>query len=293
MKSEEGTVLIITLMILALLVTIVVEFAYGVFVGTQALYNYRDAQRLSVLAESGTSLSSSYLSGYLAGARYSMINAFPIPVQGMPGQSEDELFISINDEQARFNINSIVYPNGKTNQESMASFQRLLKALDIDEMIAHRVADWIDRDGAERVSNGEENAKNDLLYTRDELLFIEGMDEKEYHKLLPYITIYGNGMININTAPAPVVKCLSSEIDDILAERVMDYRSYTPFEKTSDIMKVAGFDTVGARLLGRITVKSSTFTIHSAASFVGISRIIETVFTIDGKSITTHYWKES
>ncbi len=292
MKSEEGTVLIITLMILALLVTIVVEFAYGVFVGTQALYNYRDAQRLSVLAESGTSLSRSYLSGYLDGARYSMINAFPIPVQGMPGQSEDELFISINDEQARFNINSIVYPNGKTNQESMASFQRLLKALDIDEMIAHRVADWIDRDGAERVSNGEENAKNDFLYTKDELLYIRGIDEKAYHKLLPYITIYGDGMININTAPPPVIKCLSNEIDDTLAERVVDYRGYTPFEKWQDIQKVAGFDTVNLSA-NMITVKSKTFTIQSTAAFHGITRIIETVFTLNKKSTATHYWKES
>jgi hypothetical protein len=46
--SESGMALVMTLMILALITSLVVEFAYGVYTTTAALQNWKDSQRLSL-----------------------------------------------------------------------------------------------------------------------------------------------------------------------------------------------------------------------------------------------------
>ncbi len=290
---EEGSILVLTVMILALLVSIVVEFAYGVFVSTNALYNYRDAQRLVILAESGTRLSTDYLGDHLSKRKYSTLDAFQLPMPRLDDHGEDGLMISIDDENARFNMNTIIYPNGLTNEKAFNTFKRLLKELSLNEEIVYRVADWIDPDGEESISDGEINAKNGYLYSKDELLFIEGIKEREFKKLLPYVTVYGNGMININTALFPILQSLSDDLNETLANRIIDYRDYTPFEVTTDVLKVAGLEKIGAGLLGRITVKSNVYSIRSNASFRGLSKTIESMVEMKGKKGLIQYWKES
>ncbi len=55
--------LVITLLVLVLLTAMVVEFSYGVYTGTNNLYNWRDAQRLSLMAKSGVSVTARILKG--------------------------------------------------------------------------------------------------------------------------------------------------------------------------------------------------------------------------------------
>ncbi|KJU84980.1 hypothetical protein MBAV_002826, partial [Candidatus Magnetobacterium bavaricum] len=50
---------------MTLLMTLIVEFAYSVYVGTNLLYNYRDGQRLSLEASSGVEMAVKYLRDYL------------------------------------------------------------------------------------------------------------------------------------------------------------------------------------------------------------------------------------
>ncbi len=65
--------------------------------------------------------------------------------------------------------------------------------------------------------------KKDANYeTLDELLLVKGMDKEIFDKLINYVTIYGEGKININTASAEVLYALG--LDDSLIDKVLEVR---------------------------------------------------------------------
>ncbi|MBF0345736.1 MAG: type II secretion system minor pseudopilin GspK [Nitrospirae bacterium] len=297
-RQSDGTVVILTLLIITLLMAMIVEFAYSVYVGTNTLYNYRDGQRLSVLASSGVEIAVKYLRTYISTVRYTTFSTTTIPVGAVEPpdntahKSSDNLVISVRDENAKFNVNSIISENGKTNEKALNSFKRLLKHLSIDEGIAYHVADWIDQDKEERVTNSEKDAKNTFIFSTDELLLIKKLSMDDYKKLLPYITVYSDGLININTVEKPVLFCLSEDISENLADRIIEYRKTSPFTITSDIQKVPGLEHSGKTLLGRISVKSDTFSITSEATNNDITRDVLMVASIGSGSETILYWKE-
>ncbi|MFZ6017062.1 MAG: general secretion pathway protein GspK [Nitrospirota bacterium] len=217
-----------------------------------------------------------------------------MPVSHTPLQEDSDgtIHVRIEDENSKFNINSIVSPNGTLNENAFNSFKRLLSYLAVDSEVANRVADWIDKDSEPRLIYSEDKAKNAALDSLDELLLINGVDRHTYDKISPYLTVYGNGLININSAEIPVLVCLSDTITEELAERIIRYRDIIPFEDTSKIVKVAGLETVGQSLIGRITVKGTSFRIISTAEAGGVKRIVDSVLEISGGTPTVKYWKE-
>jgi len=127
----------------------------------------------------------------------------------------------------------------------------------------------------------------------DELLIIPGIDQTTFDKLQPYITIYGSGLININGAEIPVLVSLGEAISGEIAERIIHYREITPFENPGDILKVAGFETIGQALMGQITVKGTAFRVTTTATEGDIRRRIESLLEMTGSRPTIKYWKET
>ncbi|OHE57256.1 MAG: hypothetical protein A2Z47_09170 [Thermodesulfovibrio sp. RBG_19FT_COMBO_42_12] len=297
-KNQKGIALIITLLALVLITAMVVEFSYAVYTGTNDLYNWRDSQRLSIMARSGVNVSARFLSEMLGRYSYSYPGSIDLPVENPFEDFDGTILVRIEDETSKFNINSIVPENQIVNESDETipynSFKRLLRVLSLDERIADRVADWIDADKESRISGSENGAKNSALHSVDELLLINGINRKDYDKLLQYITVYGDRnapQININGAEAPVLMSLSDAITEELAKRVIDYREVTPFETTDQIFKVAGFETtIGQSLMAKITVEGKNFYIKSVAVSDGVKRIIETVLNTSYNKI--EYWKE-
>ncbi|MDD5595521.1 MAG: type II secretion system protein GspK, partial [Candidatus Omnitrophica bacterium] len=58
---------------------------------------------------------------------------------------------------------------------------------------------------------------------KEELLFIEGLAEKEFAEFKDFITVYGNGSVNINTAPEQVFVALG--MDENLAQGIVGFRN--------------------------------------------------------------------
>ena len=56
----------------------------------------------------------------------------------------------------------------------------------------------------------------------DELLLVKGVDRRTYEALLPFVTIYGDGRVNINTASRKVLAALG--LDDGVADKVLRAR---------------------------------------------------------------------
>ena len=296
LKDQHGMALVVTLLAVVLITALVVELSYGVYTGTSNLYNWRDSQRLSLMARSGVHVSARFLSErFNSSEKYSYPGSFEFPAENPFDDFTGVLSIRIEDENAKFNVNAIVHPDGKTkNEAAYNALRRLLKILGLDERISDRLVDWIDLDSVPVLTDSEREAKNLPLHSVDELLLIPGLTKNDYTTLLPYVTVYGtrdNLSININGADKPVLRCLSDKITDELAQRVIDFRKNNPFQETSDLSKVAGFEGDSAGIPpGVITVKGENFSIISAASTGGVKRIIETVFDMNKTKIA--YWKE-
>src|SRR5208283_114784 len=281
-RSEKGMVLVLTLMILVIITALVVEFCYDVYTTTSSLYNWKDAQNLSSIARSGITLSVKTINDAQNVYSYTYPGKVEIPVNNIVDGFNGTLTITIEDENSRLNLNSLIYPNGTLNSDAYFAFRRLLKYLSVDE----EIADWVDKDSEPRVNGSEEGAKNAPLDSTDELLLIKKITPQIFEIISPYVTVYGvnNGqahLININTASIPVIMSLDDRITEDLARRVVQYRELEPFKQISDLMKVAGFEgSLGQSLMNRIIVKASNFHIHSIAEQDKIKRIIECIISI-------------
>jgi general secretion pathway protein K len=290
LHSQKGMALVLTLIVLALVTAMVTEFAHGVYTGTNSLYNWYDSQRLSVLSESGVNLAKVFVSDVLGSQDYTYPGSFEMDFQDVSKGFDAKITLRVEDENSKFNINSIIYSNGRLNEKAYNSFKRLLSNLSLDKNIADYIADWIDPDSEERTNESEGWAKNAELYSIDELMLIKGIDRDSYERLLPYVTVYGDGLININGAEKPVLMSLSDEISDELAQRIIDYRGTSPFEETSQLQKVTGFNlSIYGPVSSRITVKGKYFYIKSSALSDGIKSIIEAVI---GTGRDIKYWRE-
>jgi general secretion pathway protein K len=298
LKNQNGIALVVTLLALAIITAMVVEFSYAVYTGTNNLYNWRDSQRLSVMAKSGINVSVRVLSDWLSGKTFSYPGSMDFPVENPFEDFSGTIIVRIEDENSKFNINSIVPENQNVAEDDDQSpynmFKRLLAALSLDKKIADRVADWIDRDSESRPTGSETGAKNLPLSSVDELLSVNGISRKDYDTLSPYITVYGNRdapEININGAAEPVLMSLSKDMTREDARRIIQYRESSPFEDKSDLTGVSGFrGSKGQSLMNKITVMGKDFSIKSVAASGGVKRIIETVF--DRSTGMIEYWKE-
>ncbi len=291
--SSEGMALVLTLAVLTLITAMVVEFAHGVYVYMGFLDNWRTSTQMSLLSKSGVEIASKYLVENLKGKSYTYPGVIRVPSVSPFGAegSGGVVSIVIEDENSKFNLNSMLYGKGTINEQAYESFKRLVLELGLDADIAPRVADWLDRDNLPRLSGSDKGLKNASLESTDELLQIPGISRSAYDRLAPYVTVYGNGMININGAAAPVLMALDDSLTGEMAERIISYRQLNPFESEGQLTSVAGFENLGISLMGRITVKGELFSIESTATSAdGIKRTVHCVLATSGNKV---YWKES
>jgi general secretion pathway protein K len=290
-SNNKGMALVLTLLVVAILTALVVEFAYGVYVSTSALHNWQTSQKLSVAARSAVRLGSRLISeNNSLHPSYTYPGLFEIS-QKIPFEDLDgTISIRIEDENAKFNINLLgggLNPSSP-DKDPYKSFVRLLNAIDLKADIADRISYWINSHTDHIPRGGKTATKNAAIDSVDELLLIPGIDKDSYERLRPYVTIYSNKLIDINSADIPALMSVSQSVKKEVAERIVRYRENTPFEKEADVSNVAGVDYMS--LTGYITVTSSAYRVIATAESGGIKRIVECVLDSSGKIV--NYWKE-
>ena len=142
----------------------------------------------------------------------------PIPIEG--GEIEGVL----EDEQGRFNINSLLRADGTVDDGAVKQFENLLEELKLERSWAGKFADWIDSDTQERFPDGAEDptytsqkppylTANMPVTRASEILSLVGFGYERYKKLEPYITALPIGTkLNVCTASGLVLDSLSSSI---------------------------------------------------------------------------------
>ncbi|MCX8027392.1 MAG: general secretion pathway protein GspK [Thermodesulfovibrionales bacterium] len=298
LENSTGNILVAVLLVLAVVIGLLADFTYDVYVTTHSIAYTRQLQILTPIARSGLVLSARLLSE--TGDIYSLSPTGEIstPIQKVTEHFDGNLIMTAYDENGRFNINSLVYQNGQYNPATYEAFKRLLSHLGLETKIADCIIDWMDRDKEERISGAEVDAKNTYLDAVEEIYQISCLKSSDIELMKNYITVYGydrrdSSVVNINSASIPVIMTIDERITKELAQRIVDYRSLEPFKNTTDILKVSGFEgALGQSMLGKIAVKVKNLRIISSAEKNGVKRIIEAVVELVGKGQMVKYWRE-
>ena len=279
--NDRGSALIIALLLITILVSLVVNFVYEVYMDSSAVSNWSNAQRASYIAKSGQNIAANFIK---------QINLYPnttireiaLPVVRDFGLNSS-LVVTVEDENSKFNINKITDPS------TLNSLKKLFEYLKINPDLVFIIADWRDPDSDPRLPDSEDLAKNGEFWSIDELKLIKGIDGEVFNKISPYVTATSNWLdwkININTAELPVLVSLDEKMTESLAERIIDYRKDSPFETESEINSVLGEAwTIGVGLI----MKSSNFRVISRSTVNDIPRIIESIIDTNFK---IYFWRE-
>ncbi len=134
--------------------------------------------------------------------------------------------VSLEDEQRKLNLNT-------ADDQALT---RLFSALGVADArdLAACVVDWRDPDEVTLTpSAGAESnaylsgkypyrAKNAPFETLEELALVKGVTSAVFERVRPYVTVYGDGRINFNTAPREVL--YAAGVDEATADLIVSVR---------------------------------------------------------------------
>ncbi|NOX97531.1 MAG: general secretion pathway protein GspK [Nitrospirae bacterium] len=265
-KKEKGTILIITLWILAILAVLAVGFAYrmslelkltGYQLGRlKVLYLAKAGIRKAILelekdTNSYDTLQEAWSNNEKAFRKIKLGDGWFTVSYSLPKEDSEEkvVFYGMMDEERKININ-------KASKETLEALFELVdepKSTDI----AASIVDWRDPDSKVEEGGAEDSyyrsldkpydCKNADFEMIEELLLVKGVTPKLLSKVRNLITIYGEGRVNINTAGKKVLQALGRgmvrarnipEVDentaDNLAERIIRFREQGQTEKDEE-----------------------------------------------------------
>lgn len=189
--------------------------------------------------------------------------------------------VTVTEENGKLNINMLIDETGKPNRIMIDQLFRLIDLLNnnnhrISYSLVPSIIDWTDSDnqvtslsfvkyenlGAESdyYSNLEPpyKCKNRLLDTIEELLIIKGVTPGTFECIQAYVTVKGDGKVNINCAPKLVIESLSEKIDPALAQIIIDRRKFKPLESLAELKDIPGMtDNIYHSISKNVTVNPS------------------------------------
>jgi general secretion pathway protein K len=199
------------------------------------------------------------------------------------------IFVSINisDECGKLNVNRI------TNKRYYNVAKRLFQNLGVNGELLDCLKDWIDKDSTPSLYGAESyyyeslgyKPSNAPLKSLGEIYYVKGFSESVVKKLKKYLTVYGSGKINVNSAPKELLMSLSDRMTEEIADSIIEAR---PIKKLEDLKEIAGMDKeLYYEILPLITNRCDFFEIDVTSSY-GDSTSVVRAFTSRGKILE---WK--
>jgi len=188
----------------------------------------------------------------------------PVPIDNASIQG------CIVDMQGRFNLNNLIDAEGKRVDFYYEQLKRLLAELNIEQVKADAILDWVDEDFNATIPEGAEDdyyagltpaykAANSPFVSVSELQLVKGFssavpeEHDDYELMLPHISALpiasGPTPVNVNTATPEVLASLSDEIKPLAADLSRwdtgAYEDYPECEDIFDLTADDGPDTLG------------------------------------------------
>lgn len=299
--SENGFSMILVLLIVALLMIIAAEFMYTIRVESGSTRNFKDEVTAHALAVAGINKAVAEILGDydIVGVDGDGSLVFYKKDSGLaPPERAAQRFplgpgmvsYSIADVNSKLNLN-------EAKREMIVELLRVTGQADAPaDIIADSVLDWKDPNHEYHLNGAEDDyysslpqpysAKDGPFETIEELQLVRGMSKEIFYGsegragIEDYITVYGSGKVNINTAGEAVLvtEFGRGRADEILLRR-----------KTVGYFDRPAYGGV---------VTSNTFSIRSVGEVaglrVGIKAVIEKkpVKANDPASVKVRFWKE-
>jgi len=221
--------------------------------------------------------------------------------------------ITITEESAKLNVNLLKDKNGRLNRAGIDQLLRLIDLLNQEQSdhshigygLVPAIIDWTDGDdkvtylpfikhensGAESGYYGRletpYRCRNASLGTTEELLLVKGITPQVFERMRDYITVYGDGKININCAPKRVIESLSEKMDPVLAQMIIDRRKFKPFGSIAELRDVPGMtDGIYNAIRKSVTVSPADQYYHVRAQG-NVDKAGRTITAILGKNLKT------
>lgn len=294
-RGERGVALVLTLLVLSVLVVVVAQLSFSTKLDVKIASNYRADVQNQYAVRAGVAYAKLFLKQDFEVApdvdslQETWAKTFePIMV------GDVELMLWIEDEDRKFNLNSLIDPRGAVNTRGKDQYTKLLKVLRIgDNTLVPRLVDYLDKD-----TEGlfEHNAKNNFLYTAREVRRLEGYTDDVLFGdletqssplgLLPLVTTWSTGQVNVNTASIEVLECIHADMTRDAAEAIVHWRTAgsstgkaNVFQTLpGDLNKVPGLKSdLTKKIAPLLTVKSSVFLAHLRARRGSLERRMQAV----------------
>ncbi len=262
LHNRRGIALLIVLLVTALLIALVFEFAYATRISLNSAVNFRDSQRAYFVARSGVYFFAKYqqLQDNLPQGVWSP----PLPYVS---EGDTQVVIKWEDEAAKIAIPLVVPGND--------AYKRLQQLFDI-KAVSQDVLD-------------NKIVEKKYFYLLSELHQV--MSDEDFGKVKDFLTVAPVTKININTASLEVLQslCRSLGKDDSVARLIINRRNDQQFTSTSEITNMPGMEPLVASYLD---VTSNTFTVYSYATVGGYTKQVEAIIQRSGNgALIPYYWR--
>jgi len=259
-KDDSGFALILTILIISLIVAITLQFNTSMRSDLYDAASLKEGIKLTCIAKSGFSYACAVLSEddpAVDSLREGWADQKLLSSNSATMFEDGRFEVRIIDHSGKIPVNSIVV--GEKFEALLTRFLSLeefgLGSEDVGNLV-DAIKDWVDPDD-EITKFGAENGyyqafdrpyscKNAPLDSVEELLFVKGITKELFYGtrekpgISGYLTVYGNGRININTADPLVLRSLSDQIDQEMVEDMVAYRE----DEKSDLNDPAWYKNV-------------------------------------------------
>ncbi len=307
--------LVLTLLVVVLLVTAVLEFDRSTRTTLKAAGNFRDGMKAFYLATSGIAAAQAVLKDDRNRTQIDSLTelwATPFPPYPL---GDGTVAVAIQDEGGKINVNALVTPDGNKPSVPLAieQLKELFRLKGLDPAPVDAIVDWLDRDDIEEAGGAETayyqglahpyRCRNGRFETLAELHLVKGITDEVYRAISPYLTVYenkfgGESKINVNTADPLVLRTLpikepnqalvSFPLDEEQVDKLVAAR---PFSTLTLLNQVSGMTpAVVSQLQPQIEVRSQHFSVYAEGAANGVKKAVLAVVDRSGEP-SLRYWR--
>ena len=281
-QRNSGIALILVLLLLALLIVVVYSFAYSTRVNRRLARNRAADLQVTYLGKAGVEVAKALLQSDNEDNAHDWLGdkwAERLP----PVRLEEAVIrVRIIDEDRKVNINALAL-----DRNSLAKTDARIP--DLREPVRERIVRAIASLGLpidaaslgakieERVALGDtEHAQNPSFpfvgrpyHSIEELLEIDGIDGRTLYGneggegahepgLTDVLTVASGAGVNVNTAPKEVLMALAEEVDEQMAEAILEHRAEVEgLGASTELESVSGLPKEVAKSLAKLTTTQS------------------------------------
>ncbi len=218
MRSRRGVALMLVLWLIIVLGTIATGVVSATRVEANSVANFRTRAAARYAAESGVAAATAHLAALLDAARSPVEQAQLFrDLDGEFAELRDvslgtaRFGVTVVDLNARIDLNS-------TDEVTLLGFFAQFVGAPAARRLVSALGDWKDLDdrarpeGAEAADYARIDSRfrppNRSMRRLDEVTRIAGFTDSLASAIAPYVTVDGDGKINVNTAPEPVLSAI-------------------------------------------------------------------------------------